>query len=120
MSTFTLYTRNEIDDLLYVQNELTDNVLDRYDRLAPGQPEAARNLYRTRDRCASGRSSGVDTVRASAAFAINSQVPRKSSGRAKLSCNARRRSAVRAGPLHIGLAQDASRRFRLGILVTLP
>jgi hypothetical protein len=29
-----------MDDLLYVQDELTDNVLDRYDRLAPGRLEA--------------------------------------------------------------------------------
>lgn len=34
------YTRDEIDDLLYLQDELTDGVLDRYDRLAPGRLEA--------------------------------------------------------------------------------
>ncbi len=36
----SLYSRDEIDDLLYVQDELTDNVLDRYDHLAPGRLEA--------------------------------------------------------------------------------
>jgi hypothetical protein len=30
----------EIDDLLFLQDELTDNVLDRYDRLASGRLEA--------------------------------------------------------------------------------
>ena len=30
----------ELDDLLFVQDELTDNVLDRYDRLHPGHLEA--------------------------------------------------------------------------------
>lgn len=34
------YTSDEIDDLLFIQDELTDNVLDRYDRLASGRLEA--------------------------------------------------------------------------------
>jgi hypothetical protein len=34
------YSRDEVDDLLYVQDELTEDVLDRYDRLAPGRLEA--------------------------------------------------------------------------------
>jgi hypothetical protein len=34
------YTSDEIDDLLFLQDEFTDNVLDRYDRLAPGRLEA--------------------------------------------------------------------------------
>jgi hypothetical protein len=48
------YTASEIFDLLFVQDELTDNVLDRYGRLAPGRLEArAERLQRTlRRRCA--------------------------------------------------------------------
>jgi hypothetical protein len=47
------YTPEELDDLLFVQDELTDNVLDRYDRLAPGRLEARaahlqRELHRAR------------------------------------------------------------------------
>jgi hypothetical protein len=34
------YTSDEIDDLVFLQDEFTDNVLDRYDRLAPGRLEA--------------------------------------------------------------------------------
>ncbi|HXY98555.1 MAG TPA: hypothetical protein VEI03_01055 [Stellaceae bacterium] len=34
------YAIIEIDDLLYVQDELADNVLDRYGRLVPGRLEA--------------------------------------------------------------------------------
>ena len=34
------YTPDEIDDLLYVQDGLTDDVLDQYDRRAPGRLEA--------------------------------------------------------------------------------
>jgi hypothetical protein len=41
------YAVVEIDDLLYVQDELTENVLDRYDRRAPGRLEArATHLQR--------------------------------------------------------------------------
>ena len=39
------YTHEQLDDLLYLQDELTDEVLARYDRLAPGRLErrAARH-----------------------------------------------------------------------------
>lgn len=40
----TPYTSDEIDDLLFLQDELTDNVLDRYDRLAPGRLERRASL----------------------------------------------------------------------------
>jgi len=33
------YTRDEIDDLLWLQDELTDEVLERYDLVAPGRLE---------------------------------------------------------------------------------
>lgn len=33
------YSADELDDLLFLQDELTDEVLDRYDRLAPGRLE---------------------------------------------------------------------------------
>lgn len=33
------YAREQLDDLLYLQDELTDEVLARYDRLAPGRLE---------------------------------------------------------------------------------
>ncbi len=33
------YTREQLDDLLFLQDELTDEVLARYDRLAPGRLE---------------------------------------------------------------------------------
>ena len=42
------YSVDELDDLLYLQEELTDEVLARYDRLAPGRLEArAARLART-------------------------------------------------------------------------
>jgi hypothetical protein len=40
------YTPEELKDLLYLQDELTDNVLDRYDRLAPGRLEARGAMLR--------------------------------------------------------------------------
>jgi hypothetical protein len=41
------YTPDEIDDLLWLQDELTDEVLDRYDRVAPGALERrAARLHR--------------------------------------------------------------------------
>jgi hypothetical protein len=41
------YTASELDDLLFLQADLTDEVLDRYDRLAPGRLEArARRAIR--------------------------------------------------------------------------
>jgi hypothetical protein len=47
------YTHGELDDLLFIQDELTDEILDRYDRLAPGRlerrgAELARVLERLR------------------------------------------------------------------------
>jgi hypothetical protein len=47
------YTADELDDLLFIQDELTDEVLARYDRLAPGRlerrgAELARALVRAR------------------------------------------------------------------------
>jgi hypothetical protein len=50
------YTPDEIDDLLYVQDELTDNILDRYDRLAPGRLEARAMRLQRRIRCSGFRS----------------------------------------------------------------
>jgi len=47
------YTADELEDLLFIQDELTDEVLARYDRLAPGHlerrgAELARALVRAR------------------------------------------------------------------------
>lgn len=47
------YTADEVEDLLFIQDELTDEVLARYDRLAPGHlerrgAELARALLRAR------------------------------------------------------------------------
>jgi hypothetical protein len=72
------YSATELDDLLFLQDELTDDVLSRYDRLAPGRLEAraGRLLRHLRDvkarrspvaaRCSGARKAAPSTLRVTA------------------------------------------------------